>query len=171
MNRGIDRLSCGLKVNPCGTINYAFLLNPILFEGQYNPNTDIATMILLEDDMIDTMINVNTATVVGNNIAIQSENGGEGKTLTIDNMYKIGSNSESNTLFNVNGDGIKLELYHLKLDNSFVTSTSPLILLTGNSAHINDAQLHIESYNWRISINKKCRFQIQFKRARQNQLK
>ncbi|KAA6383444.1 MAG: hypothetical protein EZS28_021029, partial [Streblomastix strix] len=145
MNRGIDRLSCGLIPNPCGTINYALLLTPLLFEGQYNPNTNIATMILLEDDMIDTVININTATIVGNNIAIQSQYGGEGKTLSYDNMYKIGSNSESNTLFNVNGDGIKLGLYHLKLDNSLVTSTSPLILLTGNSANNIDAQLHIES--------------------------
>ncbi|KAA6397950.1 MAG: hypothetical protein EZS28_006523 [Streblomastix strix] len=142
---GIDRLSCGLKPNPCKTINYAFLLNPILFEGQYNPNTDIATMILLEDDMIDTVININTATIVGNNIAIQSENGGEGKTLSIDKIYKIGSNSESNTLFNVKGDRSKLGLYHLKMDNSLVTSTSPLILLTGDSANNIDSQLHIES--------------------------
>ncbi|KAA6399461.1 MAG: hypothetical protein EZS28_005011, partial [Streblomastix strix] len=145
MNKGIDRLSCGLKPNPCRTINYAFLLNPILFEGQYVPNTNIATMILLEDDMIDTMININTDTIIGNNIAIQSENGGEGKTLSIDKIYKIGSNAESNTLFNVNGDGIKLGLYHLKLDNSFATSTSPLILLTGDTTNINDAQLTIES--------------------------
>ncbi|KAA6382902.1 MAG: hypothetical protein EZS28_021571 [Streblomastix strix] len=142
---GIDRLSCGLIPNPCGTINYALLLNPLLFEGQYNPNTDIATMILLEDDMIDTVININATTIVGNNIAIQSENGGEGQTLSIDKIYKIGSNSESNTLFNVNGDGSKLRLYHLKLDNSLITSTSPLILLTGNSANNIDAQLHIES--------------------------
>ncbi|KAA6352787.1 MAG: hypothetical protein EZS28_051686, partial [Streblomastix strix] len=145
MNSGINRLSCGLKANPCKTINYALLLTPLLFEGQYNPNTDIATMILLEDDIIDFVININTSTIVGNNIAIQSQYGGEGKTLSYDNMYKIGSNSESNTLFNVNGDGIKLGLYHLKLDNSFVTSTSPLILLTGNSANNIDAQLHIES--------------------------
>ncbi|KAA6366988.1 MAG: hypothetical protein EZS28_037485, partial [Streblomastix strix] len=145
MNSGIDRLSCGLKPNPCATINYALLLNPLLFEGQYNPNTDIATMILLEDDMIDTVININTATILGNKIAIQSENGGEGKILSYDNTYKIGSNSESNTLFNVNGDGSKLGLYHLKLDNSFVTATSPLILLTGDSSNIIDAQLHIES--------------------------
>ncbi|KAA6355267.1 MAG: hypothetical protein EZS28_049206, partial [Streblomastix strix] len=139
INSGINRLSCGLKPNPCRTINYAFLLTPLLFEGQYIPNTDIATMILLEDDMIDTVININTATIVGNNIAIQSENGGEGKTLSIDKIYKIGSNSESNTLFNVNGDGSKLGLYHLKLDNSFVTSTSPLILLTGDTTNNIDA--------------------------------
>ncbi|KAA6356842.1 MAG: hypothetical protein EZS28_047631, partial [Streblomastix strix] len=145
MNSGINRLSCGLKANPCKTINYALNSDPLLFEGQYNPNTDIATMILLEDDMIDTVININTATILGNKIAIQSENGGEGKTLSIDQIYKIGSNSESNTLFNVNGNGIKLGLYHLKLDNSFVTSTSPLILLTGDSSNIIDAQLHIES--------------------------
>ncbi|KAA6355326.1 MAG: hypothetical protein EZS28_049147, partial [Streblomastix strix] len=92
--------------------------------SQYDPSSDIATMVLLEDDMIDTVININSDTILGNNIAIQSENGGEGKTLSVDDMYKIGSNTESNTLFN--------------------TTTSPLILLTGNSAHINDAQLHIE---------------------------
>ncbi|KAA6390444.1 MAG: hypothetical protein EZS28_014031, partial [Streblomastix strix] len=153
INNGIDRLSCGLIPNPCGTINYALLLTPLLFEGQYNPNTDIATMILLEDDMIDTVININTSTIVGNNIAIQSENGGEGKTLSYENMYKIGSNSESNTLFNVNGDGIKLGLYHLKLDNSFVTSTSPLILLTGDSTNNIDAQLHVESCIFQQSGN------------------
>ncbi|KAA6398537.1 MAG: hypothetical protein EZS28_005937, partial [Streblomastix strix] len=141
---GIDRLSCGLKPNPCGTINYALLLTPLLFEGQYNPNTDIAIMILQKDDMIDTVININTATTISNNIEIQSENGGEGKTLSYDKIYLIGSYSESNTLFNVNGEGSKLGLYHLKLDNSFVTSTSPLILLTGNSANNIDAQLHIE---------------------------
>ncbi|KAA6394285.1 MAG: hypothetical protein EZS28_010188 [Streblomastix strix] len=145
MNSGIDRLSCGLKTNPCKTINYALLLTPLLFEGQYNPNTDIATMILLENNIIDTVININTTTILGNNIAIQSQYGGEDKTLSIDNMYKIGSNSESNTLFNINGDGIKLGLYHLKLNNSFVTSTAPLILLTGDSANNIDAQLHIES--------------------------
>ncbi|KAA6313965.1 MAG: hypothetical protein EZS28_055661 [Streblomastix strix] len=116
-------------------------------------NHDIATMILLEDNIIDTVININSDTIVGNNIAIQSENGGEGKNLSADKIYNIGSNSESNTLFNVNGEGSKLGLYHLTLDNSFVTSTSPLILLTGDSSNINDAYLHIESCIFAQSLN------------------
>ncbi|KAA6392153.1 MAG: hypothetical protein EZS28_012320 [Streblomastix strix] len=145
MNSGINRLSCGLKANPCKTINYALNSNPLLFEGSYNPTTDIATMVLLEDDMIDTVININTDTILGNKIAIQSLNGGEGKTLSVDDMYKIGSNTESNTLFSVYGDGTILYLYQLKLNNLQETATSPLILLTGNSANNIDAQLHIEN--------------------------
>ncbi|KAA6357415.1 MAG: hypothetical protein EZS28_047058, partial [Streblomastix strix] len=113
--------------------------------SQYDPSSDIATMVLLEDDMIDTVININSDTILGNNIAIQSENGGEGKILSFDNMYKIGSNTESNTLFSISEEKSILRLYQIILDNLLDTTTSPLILLTGNSAHINDAQLHIES--------------------------
>jgi hypothetical protein len=43
----------------------------------------------------------------------------------------------------VNGEGSKLELDHLKLENSLVTSTSPLILLTGISTKIFDVYLQI----------------------------
>jgi hypothetical protein len=49
-------------------------------------------MILMEDDVIDTEINININTILGNNIIIQSENGGEGEILTKDEMFKIGNN-------------------------------------------------------------------------------
>ncbi|KAA6386594.1 MAG: hypothetical protein EZS28_017879, partial [Streblomastix strix] len=151
---GKNNIACGIQDYPCSTIGYALTLDPSLYsQSEYNPLTDTATLILLQDDSKEQSINIISSTILGNNIAIQSLNGGEGKTLSTENIHEIDSKLLTSSLFIISGTNSKLGLYHLKFNNLEPTSTAPLIQLTGNSGQSDQGLLNIEGCLFKQSEN------------------
>ncbi|KAA6332404.1 MAG: hypothetical protein EZS28_053280, partial [Streblomastix strix] len=86
VNEGQNIIACGQKDHPCKTITYTLDRLPSDYT-LYDPTTENVNMILLENDLLETEINVNAGTILGQDVAIKSLGGGKGLSAP-QNLYK-----------------------------------------------------------------------------------
>ncbi|KAA6374883.1 MAG: hypothetical protein EZS28_029590, partial [Streblomastix strix] len=130
---GKNNIACGISIYPCQTITYTLTLNPSLYsENEYNPQTETATFILIQDDSIETNIIINSNTNLGNKVKIQSYGYHPISSYT---KRSILTQSKSNSIFSINDMG-HLELLGLKFDNLDPTSAAPLISISSNDNNL-----------------------------------
>ncbi|KAA6386665.1 MAG: hypothetical protein EZS28_017808, partial [Streblomastix strix] len=127
---GKNNIACGIYAYPCQTMIYALTLNPSQYpQSDYNPQANTATLILVQDDSIETNININSNTILGNKVKIQSDGYHPINSYT---KQSIQSSSQTSTLFTITDIG-HLELLGLKFDNLISTSTQSLISISTNN--------------------------------------